>query len=589
VFSAGADGVTPLGITATRHVITASGQTLGVFGADYELSSIAKSLEATVKGVESTFTMFIVEDSTQALIAASVPGVAVDGTNRVLAVDCLDTVIRVSSEVLTAAGGFGATDRVLKLVNVPGKGLYWAQSSELVDAYGLHWHIVVCEAVLCEVGFFANVQADDVDAVCERCPRGATCRGGRWLPYPQPGFWADMTTEAALTLDMEACRDPHNCPGGEARPTASRCFEGQGNFTDCVAALAAEAGGEDYGSSFLCKEGAGGRLCDVCEQSYFMSADTGCESCGSGGSVTGTVVAFFLLVVILAGLAAVYYKGEEFLGFNLRDNAYWRAVADPARFKIVWATAQIVSSVTFTTNVSWPNPFKTMTKILGFVQLSFADVLPTSCFSPVNYYQQLLVATLVPVGVLVALQVVSHPFFTKDTDDRWGLLMDRGWGIYLAQLVAFCVLPSTSLVIFRVFQCHEFNDGASFLTADMSISCDTAEYDSYVGYAIFCILIFPVGIPLSFFAVLHAHKDAIMARDPLAAVPKKLEKYEFLFVDYSTDMWHGEVVRSVMRVVLSAAVVTFSSSAVSRASWGSVIAFGFLVAMREYQVSDALC
>ena len=57
----------------------------------------------------------------------------------------------------------------------------------------------------------------------------------------------------------------------------------------------------------------------------------------------------------------------------------------------------------------------------------------------------------------------------------------------------------------------------------------------------FCIFVYPVGIPLSFFVVLNLHKEGIMARDPLAPVPKKLEKYAFLFVDYATDMWHGEV------------------------------------------------
>jgi hypothetical protein len=234
IFSAGTAGAdTPLGITATRHVITASGQTLGVFGADYELSSIGEALEAMVSGQESTFTMFVVEDSTQALIAASVPGVAVAGDNQVLAVDCIDEVVKTSSVLIADAGGFTVQDGVILLVDVPGAGLYWVQSNHLIDAYGLNWHVVVCEAVLCDVGTFAYSKSDDVNDVCQPCPSGAVCRGGRWLPYPKKGFWVDMTSKDMLQLDMAECREENNCPGGERGPSTTACFESPANLTAC--------------------------------------------------------------------------------------------------------------------------------------------------------------------------------------------------------------------------------------------------------------------------------------------------------------------------------------------------------------------
>jgi len=586
VFSAGDDAAdTPLGITATRQVITSSGQTLGVFGIDYELSQIGVALQAAVQTEKSTFTMFIVEEETLALISASVPGVSVDEATltQVLAVSCANDVIRTSSRTLTKAGGFAAQSGVTLLTDVPGKGLHWVQSNRLDDSYGLDWHLVVVQLVLCEQSFYAKSSAD-VDDVCQPCPVGAVCNGGTWLPYPKRGFWADMTNTDMLMEDMPKCREPDNCKGGGANSASMRCFQSIANLSSCVAGLKAHKGGADYGSDFLCSEGAGGRLCDVCDKNeYFMKTGYGCESCENSGSVAGTVVTALLIVLIAIVAVFVYYRGEDVMGVDLRNNAIWRSVADPARFKILWATAQIVSSVSFTTSVSWPDPFRSMSKVLGVVQLSFAEVVPTSCFSPVNYYQQLLVSTLVPVGIIGLLQFVSHPALTNDKEDRWGLLIDRGWGIYMMQLVGFCVLPSTSLTIFQIFQCHEFNDGASYLTSDMSISCDTAQYDSYFAYAVFCIIVYPVGIPLSFFVVLYLHKEGIMARDPLAPVPKKLEKYAFLFVDYATDMWHGEVFRSVMRVMLSAMVVTISSSSVSRASWGSILAFGYLVITREYQ------
>ena len=71
-------------------------------------------------------------------------------------------------------------------------------------------------------------------------------------------------------------------------------------------------------------------------------------------------------------------------------------------------------------------------------------------------------------------------------------------------LLSFAVLPMTSVTVLRTFHCEEFKDiDASFLSADYARQCGTPEHASMVIYAIFMILVYPVGIPCAYFAILY--------------------------------------------------------------------------------------
>ena len=47
----------------------------------------------------------------------------------------------------------------------------------------------------------------------------------------------------------------------------------------------------------------------------------------------------------------------------------------------------------------------------------------------------------------------------------------------------------------------------------MSISCTSDYYYRGVAYASIMIIVYPIGVPLLYFALLHANKDEIMNRD----------------------------------------------------------------------------
>ena len=415
----------------------------------------------------------------------------------------------------------------------------------------------------------------DVVSLCVPAWAGMTCAGGTVLPYPRAGYWADMTSFTSLADGAIECFAKDNCLGGAVDGKPGPCFRSEANLTLCVSA-SSYSGKENSGTDYLCEEGSKGFMCDTCESGYFYENDQGCVECEGTGSVTGTLILLLIIVVIIFVVLMALKVCPE-----IRHTAWWQVVMNPARFKLVWATAQIISTISWATGVIWPQPFRAMAQVLSLLQLNFLEVVPAGCVADVSFYGQLLMATLVPIGVVLLIHVYS----LKETVKGLCCLppLSRGRAIYLSQLIAFCVLPSTSLLLFRVFDCVELPDGTSWLVADVTSSCESASYAGWLIYTSFCFIIYPLGIPAWFYVTLYHKKDAIKALDRTKRVPPKLQKYEFLFVDYRSDYWHGETARSIMRVILSGFVVTFNRSPVVRSFCGFFLSYLCVEIARAYQ------
>ena len=395
------------------------------------------------------------------------------------------------------------------------------------------------------------------------------------MPFPKEGHWAPL---GEVGVDAMRCISEDNCLGG-ATLAALSCYSTRENLTAC--AEKAKKGNDEFGASILCAEGSKGRLCNYCEKGYFYASGEGCLACSSSASLTGSVVVMFVLFGIAIFLAFLVKFSDRCLTdahghpMNITQTSFWKVVTNPARFKIVWATAQIIGTLNWATGVVWPEPFATMSSIFSIAQLNFAEVIPAECITVFSFYQQVFCATLVPLGASVGIQTLSCLLPDK--------ILTRGTATYCSLLIAFCVLPSTSLVLFRMFDCVEFQDNSHWLAADLESSCDGETYRAMMAYSIVFLFVYPIGCPLYFFLTLYHKRESIKALDRTKPVPAKLRKYEFLFADYDSNYWHGETYRAIMRVVLSGLVVTFHRSPVVRSFWGVLLAYLFVEITRSYQ------
>merc|ERR1711871_1446233 len=85
-------------------------------------------------------------------------------------------------------------------------------------------------------------------------------------------------------------------------------------------------------------------------------------------------------------------------------------------------------------------------------------------------------------------------------------------------LFSFCILVPVSTQLFVFFKTETIDDGSAdgkcFLVADHTTSCDGRIYYNYQIFALLMIIVYPIGLPALYFAMLYVSRDQI---DPFVA------------------------------------------------------------------------
>lgn len=81
--------------------------------------------------------------------------------------------------------------------------------------------------------------------------------------------------------------------------------------------------------------------------------------------------------------------------------------------------------------------------------------------------------------------------------------MDQFWKLFLYGL--FLIYPSVSSTVLRHFVCKQIDD-RSYLWSDLRIQCYTDRWTSFSFVSIALILLYPIGIPVFFFALLKLNQ-----------------------------------------------------------------------------------
>ena len=169
--------------------------------------------------------------------------------------------------------------------------------------------------------------------------------------------------------------------------------------------------------------------------------------------------------------------------------------------------------------------------------------------------------------------------------------------------------PSTVL---RFFNCRDKSVDANgrlttlrVLQADHGISCDSPSYKKWTGYAVIMLFVYPIGIPLLYFAELWYHRKAInpdvSAGGPAADAPpdgdappagltimtekdvqelkikrrsedKSIQHLEFLFRDYEPRTYLFIVFECVRRLALTGMLIFIFPGSASQIVVGLFVA-----------------
>jgi hypothetical protein len=367
-------------------------------------------------------------------------------------------------------------------------------------------------------------------------------------------------------------------------------------------------GGSDPSS--YCAEGYTGPLCAVCSSGYAAigaGESLSCNQCS--GSSTATVAAGVTFVVVILSVSIIQLfrdkdstRGRLSSRLTSIDSTISAAAAKfdmvQPYIKVVFAYYQVVGGLGFLFGIKFPPIFSSVISIFGgMVSLDFISFLPLGCMAPAHFYNTLLVYTLVPLLTSIIL-IGSYFVLRKRTDRRSVFLRNKLFEVFLA--MTFILLPSISVKIFSTFACHHFDDGTSFLTVDYSIDCNASEHTFYRGYAGAMILIYPIGIPFSYWFLLwrrrhllngkqrekeeemseeKALKEALELRAANEEEHQSLKALSFLYGSYEPKYWWFEVFETLRKLALTGFLVFLAPGTAAQVSFSMIMCMG---AMRIY-------
>lgn len=369
----------------------------------------------------------------------------------------------------------------------------------------------------CEEGTYVlgNSNNNSTSQTCSSCRGVSGIRSCRRNEIElEQGYWRwDANTQAVLTC----------------RYASSSCVGGLGT------------------GDGVCATGYEGPLCAVCSQGYFQ-VDGGCEICSSSNQITGGVVLLIVLLFMALLGVALYLNADSFSSdfmwkmFDVCADVLPSAVT---KLKIILATFQITSNIPVVLRITLPALFMRYLRALEVLNLSFSSLFPFACSIQLDYLQLMMITTLVPIALTLLLLVAylgesalinyfahvqrmrdkyAAGIAVADSHDINRRILNRYLNAWF--YLTYLVLPSITTTLFRVFNCTDIDpydehthEDTLYLTADMSISCQSSYYRSWLPYVFVMIAVYPVAIPISYFLVLYRHRHEIQERDDLRVTP----------------------------------------------------------------------
>ncbi|GMH76388.1 hypothetical protein TrLO_g509 [Triparma laevis f. longispina] len=332
-----------------------------------------------------------------------------------------------------------------------------------------------------------------------------------------------------------------------------------------------------------CREGHEGPICSVCKDGYSKNSFKGiCRPCDE----LETLLFFYiggpiLLIVTLIGLYYFFRKkygitggrrdsvNAAIAGFNKAsaDKNHWLSHIR-TRGKILFSFYQIVSSLPETLSIVFPKMYTNFINIVSVIsKLSFFEMINVECFlqktqilpeSVYGYYGAFMATMLTPILISFALLGFTLYKHRKQNNLEARRKLEAT-SFFLFFLLLYLVFTNTTQMAFSILYCDTYGDDKTkYLVADRSIKCEGSEYKFFKGLAIFFIVLYPIGIPVTYFFELWKHRKAILDADKRENDPD-IKHISFLWRDYRPKYWWFEVYECGRRLSLTGGLILIGS------------------------------
>ena len=440
------------------------------------------------------------------------------------------------------------------------------------------------------------------------CPEGANCTApGVTLctMAVRRGFW--RTTPESLNV-LKCPNGGVYCKGGAFEDVVScevaqHVAMNQSNFSS-----SASGGGEQaflaarstrrllstttttLNSSDLCIPHHQGIFCEQCQPGFFKrGVDHICSPCADaeiavdGARVAGIFTGIFAALLLTCGV--VYYRHR--ISFMERTNAappskrvllrkkwerFFDAVDVGVKLRIIVGLLQVMGGMSVVFAVQLPPFFQDVQKAFQVLCLNLLKVMDFGCvLQDQTHYAALLFATLLPLCAAAALGafhlILERTVASNDVVLRSEI---RAVSFTLLLLIMFLCYPSTSNSILSTYACVGFDDGTFTLSVDHSVVCYDARWAGFAFYAAVMAILYVVGVPAFYFAVLWRERDRIAPLAGKTGVTVKVQMAvrekdrsimhsRFLWRPYKPAFWWVEVFE-LGRKLAQTSVIVFVGS-----------------------------
>ncbi|CAM9655238.1 unnamed protein product, partial [Laminaria digitata] len=241
----------------------------------------------------------------------------------------------------------------------------------------------------------------------------------------------------------------------------------------------------------------------------------------------------------------------------------------------------------------YPKKYAAFVSTLRFVNLDIGLLLSHSCVVQIDFYDRLLLSTLTPFAVLLALAAAYSisKDRNKDSEPSRRLQVRHNY-VSAVILMAFFVYSTVSFTIFQTFVCDTTGE-TNFLRADYSLHCDTDVYRRYRAYAAVMVCVYPIGLPAIYaWWLLRIRKELAkpssltettssltetteLANTSVLTVTNHLERLSGIWASYRPSRYYYDLIECVRRTALTAAAVFIVPSSVSQINVGLLLAAVF--------------
>jgi hypothetical protein len=252
---------------------------------------------------------------------------------------------------------------------------------------------------------------------------------------------------------------------------------------------------------------------------------------------------------------------------------------------------QINVTIPLNIDVDWPDAIVDLCKTLSFFNVDFGALFGSfACAGDYDFYYLLdhsFVICSVMVFFMPAVLLLVRFFDGLKggtlivPGSRVDRFQDYVWSIFI--FASFLVFPGITATTFRTFKCQTLA-GHSYLATDLSLSCEDALHDEYVGRAMYGVIVFTVGIPATFLYLLRtSHRKGTLQADK-----KNVKRIGFLYTKYREEVWYWELIEMMRKFMLMTVVIFISGQSAAKIVFAMTISFVILlvhVSVREMKSS----